>query len=55
MVFREVEEIIKSEYEQDELIWDGYTNGEITIKGAFDLCGEKSHTALWKKNLWRTF
>lgn len=55
VVVNEIIEVQISRTEDDELEWDGSTNGEITVKVAYDFYREKAPIIQWRKRLWRTF
>lgn len=55
VVTEEISEVLLSEAEEDELIWAGSTNGEITVNEASELYREKVQIIKWRRDLWRPF
>lgn len=44
-----------SENDEDEVVWRGSTNGNLTTKGAYNFCRERSQPVTWMKSLWQTY
>lgn len=52
------EEIIETpiaDGEEDELVWDGASNGVLTVNAAYNHYKEKKSVLLWRKAVWRKF
>lgn len=51
-ITKEIKELLISEYDEDELIWDGSTNGVITVAESYESYREKTNVTKWFRHLW---
>lgn len=55
IISAEILEVQISESNDNELIWEGSPNGDISVKSAYEFCREKEQSVKWLQQLWKKF
>lgn len=54
-IWQQIIEVPIAEHDEEELVWQGSSNGEITVKSAYEFYRENAVKNIWFRKIWVAF